>query len=151
MSALTPDPLAALPPVLTTVTIRGESIELSPLRVGELPALLRVLQPIAHDITPEPEWLRLISAHGERVIEALAIASRRPPTWVAELALDQAVRLADAVFEVNADFFLQQLLPEISRVGQRLQVRLEPLNAALTLGPTPSPGCSVTAIATPTF
>ena len=60
--------------------------------------------------------------------KAVAIASRRPPEWVTNLALDDAVRLAEAVFEVNADFFIQRVLPSLTeaatRVSQTLGVQI---------------------------
>ena len=45
--AMTDNSLAALPPVPETVVIAGETIEISPLRVGELPAFLRAIHPFA--------------------------------------------------------------------------------------------------------
>ena len=58
----------------------------------------------------------------------MAIATRRPVDWVAGLGLDEAVRLAEAVFEVNADFFIQRVLPSLTeaatRVSQTLGARI---------------------------
>jgi hypothetical protein len=58
------------------------------------------------------------------VVVALAVAARRPREWVAQLSLDAAIQLAEAVFEVNADFFIRRLLPTLTkaagRIGQRL-------------------------------
>lgn len=66
------------------------------------------------------------------MIEAVAIASRRPNEWVAGLELDEAIRLAQAVFEVNADFFIRRLLPAITEAAGRIGPRLG--------GPAPSNG-----------
>lgn len=110
---------AALPPVPETVTIRGETLDITPLKVGELPAFARAVRPVASKLTPDPDWLRLLSEDGDSVILALAIACRRPSEWVAALALDEAIHLAEAVFEANADFFIRRVVPEITRVSQR--------------------------------
>ena len=125
---MTSEPFAALPPVPVVLVIGGERLELTPLKVGELPAFARAVQPVAASLSASPDWLALLAEHGEAVIEAVAIASRRPAEWVAGLGLDEAVRLAEAVFEVNADFFIQRVLPSLTeaatRVSQTLRARI---------------------------
>ena len=125
---------AALPPVAETVIIGGETIDITPLKVGELPIFARTIRPIAGKLGPDPDWLRLLSEDGESVILALAIACRRPPEWVSGLALDDAIRLAEAVFGANADFFIRRVVPEITRVSQRI--------GTVIPGAMPSPGSS---------
>ena len=114
------DTFSALPPVPVTLVIGGERLELTPLKVGELPAFARAVQPVAASLSASPDWLALLAEHGEAVIEAVAIASRRPAEWVAGLGLDEAVRLAEAVFEVNADFFIQRVLPGLTKAAARI-------------------------------
>jgi hypothetical protein len=125
---MTGDAFAALPPVPVTLVIGGERLELTPLRVGDVPAFARAVQPVAASLSASPDWLALLAEHGEAVIDAVAIASRRPPEWVTNLALDEAVRLTEAVFEVNADFFIQRVLPSLTeaatRVSQTLGARI---------------------------
>lgn len=125
---MTGDTFAALPPVPVTLVIGGERLELTPLKVGDVPAFARAVQPVAASLSASPDWLALLAEHGEAVIDAVAIASRRPSEWVTSLALDEAVRLAEAVFEVNADFFIQRVLPSLTeaatRVSQTLGARI---------------------------
>ena len=128
------DTFAALPPVPVTLVIGGERLELTPLKVGDVPAFARAIQPAAASLSASPDWLELLVLHGEAVVEAVAIASRRPPEWVRDLELDDAVRLAEAVFEVNADFFIQRLLPSVMRAAARIGQTLE----SPTHGATPS-------------
>jgi hypothetical protein len=122
------DTFAVLPPVPVTLVIGGERLDLTPLRVGDVPAFARAVQPVAASLSASPDWLALLALHGEAVIDAVAIASRRPSEWVTSLALDDAVRLAEAVFEVNADFFIQRVLPSLTeaatRVSQTLGARI---------------------------
>ena len=122
------DTFAALLPVPVTLVIGGERLELTPLKVGDVPAFARAIQPAAASLSASPDWLALLAEHGEAVIDAVAIASRRPSEWVTSLALDDAVRLAEAVFEVNADFFIQRVLPSLTeaatRVSQTLRARI---------------------------
>ena len=119
------DTFAALPPVPLSIEIAGERIDLTPLKVGEVPAFARAVQPIAVGLSASPDWLALLAEHGEAVIAAIAIATRRPVDWVAGLDLDEAVRLAEAVFGVNADFFIQRLLPSVTQAAARIGQALE--------------------------
>ena len=128
------DMFAALPPVPLSIEIAGERIDLTPLKVGEVPAFARAVQPIAAGLSASPDWLALLAEHGEAVIATIAIATRRPVVWVAGLDLDEAVRLAEAVFGVNADFFIRRLLPSVTQAAARIGQTLE----SPTLGATPS-------------
>ena len=128
------DMFAALPPVPLSIEIAGERIDLTPLKVGEVPAFARAVQPIAAGLSASPDWLALLAEHGEAVIATIAIATRRPVVWVAGLDLDEAVRLADAVFGVNADFFIRRLLPSVTQAAARIGQTLE----SPTFGATPS-------------
>ena len=128
------DMFAALPPVPLSIEIAGERIDLTPLKVGEVPAFARAVQPIAVGLSASPDWLALLAEHGEAVIATIAIATRRPVVWVAGLDLDEAVRLAEAVFGVNADFFIRRLLPSVTQAAARIGQTLE----SPTPGVTPS-------------
>ena len=119
------DMFAALPPVPLSIEIAGERIDLTPLKVGEVPAFARAVQPIAASLSASPDWLALMAEHGEAAIAAIAVATRRPAEWVAGLDLDEAVRLAEAVFGVNADFFIRRLLPSVTQAAARIGQTLE--------------------------
>lgn len=114
------DTFAALPPVPVSIEVGGERLDLTPLKVGEIPGFARAVQPVAASLSASPDWLALMAEQGEALIEAIAIASRRPRDWVASLELDEAVRLADAVFGVNADFFIRRLLPTLTEATARV-------------------------------
>ena len=122
---MTSEPFAALPPVPVVLVIGGERLELTPLKVGELPAFARAVQPVAASLSASPDWLALLAEHGEAVIAAVAIAARRPVDWVAGLDLDEAVHLAEAVFGVNTDFFIRRLLPSVTQAAARIGQTLE--------------------------
>ena len=119
------DTFAALPPVPVSIDIAGERVDLTPLKVGEVPAFARAVQPIAASLSAAPDWLALLAEHGDAVIAVIAIATRRPVDWVAGLDLDEAVRLADAVFGVNADFFIRRLLPSVTQAAARIGQALD--------------------------
>ena len=144
--AMTTQTFAALPPVPTSLLLGGESLEITPLKVGELPAFARAVRPVAAKLSPDPDWLRLLSEDGESVLLALAIACRRPPDWVAALAVDEAIRLGEAVFQANADFFIRRVVPEITQMSARVS---QQIGTAIP-GAMPSTDSSDPATATPT-
>ena len=123
--------MAVLPPVPVEIRVAAQTIALTPLVLGELPAFAKAIQPFTADLAIEPDWLRLLGSHGEAMINAMAIASRQPREWVDALALDDAITLAATVFEVNADFFVRRIAPKVGDLAQRLNGRLA--------GLTPSP------------
>ncbi len=135
-------PFSALPAVAEALNIGGDIIELTPLRIGELPALAKVIRPLAARLTLEPDWLALLSEEGELLLTVLAIVSRRPRKWVDQLALDDAIQLAQALFEANADFFVQKVVPALTRLAGHLNRHLP--------GPMSSSASSPTATVTPT-
>ena len=131
MTHTSPD-FQTFPPVPKVVTVAGTAVELTPIRLGELPRLLAAVRPLAADLSAEPDWFDLLARHGEAVLELLAITTRRERAWINDLSLDDAVQLAAAVFEVNADFFVRQVAPAIQGAAQRLA-------PILSAGTTPSP------------
>jgi len=113
---------AAFPPQPQSIEIAGDTLTLTPIRVGEVPALLAAIKPIAPQLmSGDPDWLALLTDHGEAILDALAVAARRPREWVEGLALDDAVQLATVLFEVNADFFVQRVVPAIQRAAVRIE------------------------------
>lgn len=127
------DAFNTFPPSPVVVTLSGGALELTPIRLGELPRLLAVVRPLASDLAADPDWLALLGQHGEAMLDLLAITTRRERAWVNDLPLDDAVQLAAAVFEVNADFFVGRVLPGIQRSAEKLAPLLR------SLGTSPSP------------
>lgn len=135
--------LNVLVPQGRALELAGQRLTISPLVVGELPAMLKVVRPFAEQLSGEPDWLTLLCEHGEALLAALAIASRQPRNWVNALDLDDAITLAATVFEVNADFFVRRVAPKVGDLAQSLSgqsndQRNEKRNSLLA-GSTPPP------------
>lgn len=128
---MTHSDLDVLVPQGQELELAGQRLTISPLVVGELPAMLKAVRPFAEQLTGEPDWLALLCDHGNDLLAALALASRQPREWVDALALDDAITLAATVFEVNADFFVRRVAPKVGDLAQSLNGRLA--------GSTPSP------------
>ena len=127
------DGFKTFPPEPVVVTLSGTALELTPIRLGELPRLLAVVRPLAEEITSDPDWMALLGRHGDAVLDLLAITTRRERAWINDLQLADAVQLAAAVFEVNADFFVRRVVPGIARSADQLAPLIR------TLGTAPSP------------
>nr|WP_279196681.1 DUF6631 family protein [Ralstonia mannitolilytica] len=121
---MTTSDLDLLVPQTQSLEIAGQRLTISPLVIGELPAMLKAVRPFAEQLTGEPDWLALLCEHGDALLAALALASRRPREWVDALALDDAITLAATVFEVNADFFVHRVAPKVGALAQSLHGRL---------------------------
>lgn len=114
--------LAALVPPRVTVTVGGESLEIGPVTIGQLPAFMRAVQPVMPAILAQYEIdiVELLAQHGERLIEAAAVGCGRPAEWVGALDPVAFVELAGAVIEVNLDFFGQRLMPAVLRLTDQI-------------------------------
>ena len=132
---MTHSDLDVLVPQARLMEMAGQRLTISPLVVGELPAMLKAVRPFAEQLTGEPDWLALLCDHGDALLAALELASRQPREWVNALALDDAITLAAAVFEVNADFFVRRVAPKVGDLAQSLNGQKKGLSA----GSTPSP------------
>ena len=132
------DGFKTFPPAPVVVTLSGIALELTPIRLGELPRLLAVVRPLADDITGDPEWIALLGRHGDSVLDLLALTTRRERVWVNDLSLEDAVLLAAAVFEVNADFFVAHVVPAIQGAAQRLAPTLRSLTKSDGTPPSPA-------------
>ena len=123
----------AFPPTPLTLEIAEIVLAITPIRIGEIPALLAAVRPFAHRLVDgEPDWLELLADHGEALIKAIAVASRQPQDWVAALTMDDAIRLATTLFEVNADFFVQRVVPTIQHAAARINAQMSGPLAGLT-------------------
>ena len=115
------------PPTPVVVQLACGALELTPVRLGELPRLLAIVRPLADVLSAEPDWLALFGQHGNALLELLTLTTRRERAWINDLPLDDAVQLAAAVFEVNADFFVAHVVPAIQGAAQRLAPTLRSL------------------------
>jgi hypothetical protein len=145
------NPFAAFPAQPVSIEIAGETLSITPIRVGEVPALLATIQPFADQFadqlaSAEPDWLAILSTHGTALLRTLALASRQSQDWIDALPLDAAIALATTLFEVNADFFVQRVKPAVQEASLRIHACLDPVPP----GRTPSTASSMPATDSPT-
>jgi len=127
------DDFRTFPPAPLVLSLAETTLELTPIRLGELPRFLSLVRPLADELTGEPDWMSLLDRHGEAVLNLMAITTRKERAWIDALSLDEAMQLASAAFEVNANFFVVHVVPTIQEIAHRLAPMLR------SLGTTPSP------------
>ena len=108
------DELERLIPQGTKVSVASDTVIIYPLKVGQLPAMLRAVGGLAGHLQRDPiDWLQLLAEHGDALLDAVAIGSGKTRAWVDGLTPDDALLLAAKVVEVNADFFARRVIPRI--------------------------------------
>lgn len=138
------------------VAAQGEQIIVRPFFFGELPAVMKMIYPIltaaglsslirikpdAEDKTKfvtsinVPENIVDVLAvalmdSGEPLIELVAFAIKKDRAWFNTLSIAEGVDLTSTWFEVNRDFFVQQVLPKILARLKNNSVGLTPLQSS---------------------
>lgn len=115
-----------IPPVIE-VSVAGEVIAVTPIKVRELMAFTQAISPILKVLVKESDqdWAglnisELLMNHTDEVIRAVAIGIRREVEFVNDLDIDELIKLGNVVFEVNIDFFIRKVLPEMGQVVGRI-------------------------------
>lgn len=121
------DDLSVVEAPAVSLAYRGESLSITPLTVGQLPRFARAVRPVFAALAgliaspslgdgaggggdlgielPVEQLLQMIDQHGEQMIEAAAVAIRKPAEWVAAGTPVEFMELVRKIIEVNADFF----------------------------------------------
>lgn len=114
----------------------GRAVDVSPIRVKELPAFIAALEPLFALMGGGIDVVALLAHNSEAVIAATAVGLRMPRAEVDEFGLDDLVAAAVAVIEVNADFFVRRVQPALSQAQKRTTARLAGLTPPSDLSPT---------------
>lgn len=118
------------------LAIGGKTLALTPLRMRQLPAFAKSIMPVA-GFMMRGELLAALAIAGDDLVDAVTVAIGEPREWVVELLPDEFITLASAVMEVNTDFFVQHVAPQVTAAA-------ESMTKALRAGATSSPVSSAT-------
>lgn len=132
------DLLAGGPRVV--LEVGGAVITVSPIRVRELGAFTRAVQPILGEVRHELQGgdfasaaMRLAAYHDEHVVDIVAVGARQEREWVLDRSVPELLELVGAVFAVNTDFFVRAVMPALQAAVVRIAATLEagsrPLNS----------------------
>lgn len=126
------DDLQALFPGPVPVSVAGRDLEVAPLTLGELPALLTVLRESAAVLGGGFDPVAFVVDQPELAIRLIAVLTRQDADWLKGLSLDEAAALLVAAIQANESFFV--------RNGRALVAAMARAMAAV--GPSPSPASS---------
>lgn len=93
--------------------------DVAPVRVKDLPAFLAAIEPVLRELAAG-DVLAALAKHADGVIAAVAIGARMERAAVEELEPQAFFDLALRVLEVNADFFVRQVLPRVTAAAEKL-------------------------------
>jgi hypothetical protein len=100
-------------------TFDPRSIAITPIKVRDLPRFLKAIELIAQELSAG-DIAGALMRHADAVIEATAIGAGVDRAWLEEQTPDVLAELAAKVLEVNADFFVQRVLPVVNAAAERL-------------------------------
>lgn len=112
--------LETLIPQPVEIEIGCEKLSIQPLTIGQLTRVMKALKPALSDIGGEINLTMLAAEHGDTLIAAVSAATSKETAWLDSLPMDDFIRLAGLLLEVNADFFTRRLLPEITAAAERI-------------------------------
>lgn len=115
--------LEKLIPKSIELTVGGEQLTITPIKVKELSSFTRAISPMMdtfNEAGRDELISKLIFNHTYSLIKATAIAARKTEDFVNQLDIDELVDLVTAIIEVNIDFFMQKVLPKITLAIDRL-------------------------------
>lgn len=132
------DTLVNVPVTLNLTT--GLAVEVTPIRVKELPAFIAAVEPLLAMAGSGFDVPAMLVKNSEAVIAATAIGLRIPRDQIDTLGLDDLVAAALAVIEVNADFFVRRVQPALMQAQRRATATLtgSKLSSALSATDTPA-------------
>lgn len=130
--------LAAVIPEIKTLTIAGEEVAIRQIKTGQLPAVLRAVQPLSHMLKQKgPFDLNgMFMLYTEDCLTLLQVLSGQSREWIDGLEIDDSIKLFSVLLEANLDFFVLRVLPLLPDAMAHLTGRLTQLTA--TIGPTAS-------------
>lgn len=105
-------------PPKVSATILGQPVEIGPITMGKIQAFTAAVRPIADEIMQvvggAGNLISVIESHADQLIQAVSIATGAEREKIEAMLPDEFLALATAVLQVNADFFVNRLLPKVT-------------------------------------
>lgn len=112
------------------VVVDGEkhTVVIRQIKTGQIPKLLRVMGPLISVLTDSSQPLNLNKIflfYAEDCLGMLAVLVDKPREFIDQLEIDDAVLLISDALEVNLDFFVQRVLPLLTKGVQRMMKEMQ--------------------------
>lgn len=130
-------------PAPRQVPLRDLTLALLPLRVGVTPAFLKAIAP-AMALLQVGAFQLAVMEQKDAMRAAIVIATGLTEAEVDNLYNDEFFQVLLAVVEVNLGFFVQRVVPQLTRL---IDLVVLPKPAPVADGPSPSPDLSAPATA----
>ncbi len=124
------------------VVIGARTVQVRSYGFGQLFQVLAAAQPIVDAIAESPDLpvMQVLQAQAGHVATLMALSTGLPPDELAALPITDGLRLAHAVWQENADFFVQELTPMlVSAFASKMA------KSSSNAAPTSSPAASAEA------
>lgn len=112
--------LEAISPKTIPVTLASGDVLVLPIKVKQLPAFTKAIVPLIANLVAGDSPLLMIADRAEDVIAAVAVGTGMDVDAINALDVDDLVKLASAVIEVNLDFFMRKVLPQVNLASERI-------------------------------
>lgn len=122
MSQLESD-LDKIIPQPNVVTVGGKDIEVKTMKVKQLSATIKAIQPFAAAFKAQRDSFdaaEIVMSHTDNVVDLVVILTGESKEFVEDLGIDELVIVFTKLVEVNLDFFIQKVLPLLSGAMGRL-------------------------------
>lgn len=114
--------LAVMFPEGKALSIHDANLTIKPFKFGELSKVIKLTDGLLGAVVGAMKYKQdivyviktIIGDNGDQVAELLALSSKQSVEWVNDLEVDEAIELFTAVIEVNADFFIRKVLPQMT-------------------------------------
>lgn len=109
------------------VTVGGKSIEVKTMKVKQLSATIKAIQPFAAAFKAgqgQVDMSDIVMNNTDNVVDLVSILTGESKEFVEDLGIDELIIVFTRLVEVNLDFFIQKVLPLLSGAMGRLTVGL---------------------------
>lgn len=100
------------------VRVNGETLTIAPFGFGQLPLVAELVDEITTKLNGEQiDFMKILANGGESLMQLLSLATGKDREWFDEITdYSEAVELISAVFELNKEQFIKNLLPALATV-----------------------------------
>ncbi len=112
----------------------GRLIEVSPVRVGDLPAFLEAIEPAVSSLA-DGDIKGALMHHMDAIVRATCIGACVEREWLDAQTPDVLAELAAAVLEVNGGFFAERVIPRVADAIEKLGAMTDGGNSGFSSSP----------------
>lgn len=112
-------------PQTNEVTVGGKTIEIKTMKVKQLSATIKAIQPFAAAFKAgqgQVDMADIVMNNTDNVVDLVHILTGESKEFIEELGIDELIIVFTRLVEVNLDFFIQKVLPLLSEAMGRLTV-----------------------------